>query len=222
MIIGNGLVANSFKKNKNFFKNTIIFASGLANSQNKNQSEFTREKKLLKKFLLTKKKLIYFSTLDVFRKKKTAYIKHKINVENVLKKNKNILIIRLPQLIGKSNNKYTIFNFLNFNLRINKSIRIFVNYYRNFIDVNDLVFHVKKLNKKKINFKIINIYNKRSIKINYLLKIFKNEGVIKNKIIKFDKTNDFFFKKMSKFRNNKYIVISKKNYYKKLFKKYIQ
>ena len=222
MIIGNGLVAKSFKREKKFFKNIIVFASGLANSKNINKKEFVREKKLLKKFLnIKKKKLIYFSTLDIFRKKKNAYTKHKINIENILKKKKNILIIRLPQLIGKSNNKHTIFNFLNFNLRINKKIKIFVNYYRNFIDVEDLIFYVKKLIKNKINFNIINIYNKKSIKIVSLLKIFKKQGIIKNKIFTLDKTNDNFFKNMTKFSRNKNIVINKKNYYKKLFKKYI-
>ena len=71
MIIGNGLVAKSFKREKKFFKNIIVFASGLANSKNINKKEFVREKKLLKKFLnIKKKKLIYFSTLDIFRKKK--------------------------------------------------------------------------------------------------------------------------------------------------------
>ena len=222
MIIGNGLVAKSFKREKKFFKNIIVFASGLANSKNINKKEFVREKKLLKKFLnIKKKKLIYFSTLDIFRKKKNAYTRHKINIENILKKKKNILIIRLPQLIGKSNNNHTIFNFLNFNLRINKKIKIFVNYYRNFIDVEDLIFYVKKLIKNKINFNIINIYNKKSIKIVSLLKIFKKQGIIKNKIFTLDKTNDNFFKNMTKFSRNKNIVINKKNYYKKLFKKYI-
>ena len=35
MIIGNGLIAKSFKKKKNYFKNVIIFASGVSNSKNK-------------------------------------------------------------------------------------------------------------------------------------------------------------------------------------------
>lgn len=75
--------------------------------------------------------------------------------------------------------------------------------------------------KNKINFKIINIYNKNSIKIVSLIKIFKKEGIIKNKIFTLDKTNDNFFKNMKKFSKNKNIVINEKNYYKKLFKKYI-
>lgn len=60
MIIGNGLLAKTFNKEKKFFKNTIIFASGLANSKNTNKKEFKREKKLLKKFLNIKKKINLF------------------------------------------------------------------------------------------------------------------------------------------------------------------
>ena len=44
MIIGNGLIARSFKNEKNYFKNVIIFASGVANSKNANLKEFQREK----------------------------------------------------------------------------------------------------------------------------------------------------------------------------------
>ena len=223
MIIGNGLVAKSFKKKSNFFKNVIIFASGLADSKNKNSNQFQREEKLLKKYLkIKKKKLIYFSTLDVLRSKKTPYIRHKINIEKILINEKNTLIVRLPQLIGNSNNKKTLFNFLVSNLRTNNKIKIFINYYRNFIDVSDLVLLIKNLNKKKINFKILNIYNKKSIKVKYLLNFFKKNKIINNKIYRLDKTKDNFFQKTLKFCKNEHIMINKKNYYKKLFKKYIK
>lgn len=221
MIIGNGLLAKSFKKYRKSFTDVIIFASGLANSKNTNQKEFLREKKLLKKFFNNEKKLIYFSTLDVLRKKKTAYIMHKLNIEKILKK-KNTLIIRLPQLIGKSNNRNTIFNFLNFNLRINKKIKIFINYYRNFIDVEDLIFYVKKFKKELLKHKIVHIFNKKSIKISYLLHFFKKVGIVKNKNYTIDKTNDFFYKKVKKFSKNKNMIIYKKNYYQGIFKKYIK
>ena len=175
MIIGNGLIAKSFKKKSKFFKNIIIFASGLSNSKNSNKLEFQRERRLLKKYLKIKtKKLIYFSTLDVFRSKKTPYIIHKRNVEKILIKKKNTLIVRLPQLIGRSNNKNTLFNFLMFNLKKNKKIKIFINYYRNFVDVLDLVLLIINLNKKDFNFKILNIFSKKSVKIKYLLNIFNN------------------------------------------------
>jgi hypothetical protein len=60
MIIGNGLIAKSFKKEKNYFKNVIIFASGVSNSKNTNLKEFKREEKLVKKLLKKKKKIYIF------------------------------------------------------------------------------------------------------------------------------------------------------------------
>lgn len=223
MIIGNGLVARAFKNEKNYFKNVIIFASGVANSKNANLKEFQREKKLLKKLLQKEKtkKFIYFSTLDIFRKIKTPYINHKIKIEKLLIKEKNVLIIRLPQLIGNSKNKFTLFNFLKQNLKKNKKIIIYKNFYRNFLDVDDLVKSVKKLKLKKNKFNKLNLFHKKSIQIDEVLNFFNKKKVIKNKIFKISNDKDLYYFNMSKFYKDKYIEIKKQNYYPKLFKKYI-
>ena len=223
MIIGNGLIAKSFKKEKNYFKNVIIFASGVSNSKNTNFKDFQREKKLVKNFLKKKKekKFIYFSTLDIFRNKKTPYINHKINLEKLLIKEKNVLIVRLPQLVGFSKNKHTLFNYLKTNLKNNKKIIIFKKFYRNFIDVDDLVKSIKKLKLKKIEFSILNIFNKKSIQIKEVYNFFNKKKIIKNNIFKFKNKKDLYYLNMSKFYKDKYIEINKKNYYPKLFKKYI-
>jgi len=221
MIIGNGLIAKSFKKKKNYFKNVIIFASGVSNSKNKNLKEFKREEKLVKKLLKKKKKIIYFSSLDIFRRIKTPYICHKINLEKLLIKEKNVLIVRLPQLIGNSKNNYTLFNYLKQNLKKNKKIIIYKNFYRNFVHVEDVVKSIKKLKLKTCEFNKLNIFNKKSIKIGEILNFFKKHKIIKNKIFKFNYNQDLHYYKMSKFYKDKYIEINKKNYYPKLFKKYI-
>lgn len=223
MIIGNGLIAKSFKKEKNYFKNVIIFASGVSNSKNINFKEFKREKKLVIKLLKKKKNkiFIYFSSLDIFRKIKTPYINHKINLEKLLIKEKNVLIIRLPQLIGNSKNKYTLFNFLKQNLKKNKKIIIYKNFYRNFVDVEDVVKSIKKLKLKIKKFNKLNLFNKKSIKISEIVNFFVNHKIIKNKIFKFNYSQDLHYYKMSKFYKDKYIEINKKNYYSKVFKKYI-
>ena len=222
MIIGNGLIAKVFKKEKKYFKNIDVFASGVSNSQNKNIREFKREKKLINKHLKEKKFFffIYFSTLDVYRKIKTPYIKHKIDLEKLLLKKKNVLIVRLSQLIGRSKNKYTIFNYLKFNLKKNNKLIIFKEFYRNFIDVDDLVNYIKKINFETIDFKILNIFNKRSIQINEILKYFVRQNIVKNKIFKLNFKKDNFYFNTSKFCKERYFFIDQKNYYKKLFNKY--
>lgn len=222
MIIGNGLIAKSFKKEKFFFKDVIIFASGISNSKNIDLYEFQKEMDLIKKILKKKntEKFIYFSSLDVYRNVKTPYIRHKINIEKLLIKEKNVLIVRLPQLIGNSKNEFTLFNYFRFNLKKNKKIIIFKNFYRNFIDVDDLVKSTKKLNLKKNNFKILNIFNAKSIKIIDVLQFFIKQKIVKNRLFELNLKKDLFYYDTSKFYNEKCMVVDKKNYYQKLFKKY--
>lgn len=142
-------------------------------------------------------------------------------MEKLLIKEKNVLIIRLPQLIGNSKNKFTLFNFLKLNLKKNIKIIIYKNFYRNFLDVDDLVNSVKKLQLKKNEFNKLNIFNKKSIQIDEVLNFFSKKKIIKNKIFKLNKNKDLHYYDMSKFYKDKYIEINKKNYYPKLFKKYI-
>lgn len=224
MIIGNGLIAKSFKKYKKYFKDIIIFASGAANSKSTDLLQFQRENKIINKFIKEKRgTFIYFSTLDIYRKKKTPYIRHKTDVEKRLLREKNVLVVRLPQLIGKSKNKNTVYNFLKFNLKKkNKKIIIFKNFYRNFIDVEDLINIIKKINFKKNRIKSLNIFNKKSIRINAVFNFFVNQKIVKNKIYEFDQRKDNFYYDTTKFRNDKFIIVNNKNYYENLFKKYIK
>ena len=58
---------------------------------------------------------IYISTTSVLDNysKKDKYIRNKIIIENLIKKRlKNFFILRLPQIVGKSNNPHTITNFI--------------------------------------------------------------------------------------------------------------
>jgi|LakMenE18May11ns_1017448.scaffolds.fasta_scaffold9955346_6 hypothetical protein len=222
MIIGNGLIAKSFKK-KYSYKNEIIFASGYANSRNKKKSKFSKEIKLLNKIIKKyhRKKIFYFSTLDVLRKKKTNYIIHKKNIEKILRKKKNTYILRLPQVVGNSKNQFTVYNYLKFNLKRNNKITIYHNYYRNFLDVSDIPLIINKLIKSNNKSKIINVFCNKSIKVSHLVNLIIKEYKLKNfKFIKnFKKDN--FYKNMKKFQKGNYISFYKKKYYTNLIKKYL-
>ena len=111
MVIGNGLIANAFNQYKNN-DDVIIFASGVSNSSNNKIEEFEREINLLNEYLISDKKLIYFSTCSITdNSKKSDYINHKIFMENFIKSNhNNYIIFRLPIVVGKCNNKNTFFN----------------------------------------------------------------------------------------------------------------
>lgn len=140
MIIGNGLLANAFRIYEND-DNILIFASGVSNSKETKQSEFDREFGLLCSFKNSNKKLVYFSTTSINDKSlsKTDYIKHKIKIENYIKKNfKNYLIFRLPNVIGKTENKHTSFNFFKEKIFNGEEIEIQKSAIRYFIDIDDI------------------------------------------------------------------------------------
>lgn len=142
MIIGNGLLANTFK-NYVDNDNIIIFASGVSNSKEINDTEFKREFELLKKTLnISKtKKLIYFSTCSVSDVSlvDSKYVKHKNKIEDFIKDNfVYYLIFRLPNIVSDNKNLNTSFNFFK-NKLINDELIICDKYAtRYFIDIDDL------------------------------------------------------------------------------------
>jgi len=139
MIIGGGLIANAFKSSGH--DAVIIFASGVANSNETRESEYLREKNLLKQ-QDKNKLLIYFSTMSV---EDTAYagrryIGHKLEMENYVSEHwKSYLIFRLPIVVGISRNPNTLPNFF-YNRIINREqINVLSNAVRYLIGVEELV-----------------------------------------------------------------------------------
>jgi nucleoside-diphosphate-sugar epimerase len=147
-IIGNGLVANMFSSYK--IDDVMIFASGVSNSSEISEFEFQRERLLLLDSIKnnTEKKIIYFSSCGVIDKNnyEIAYYKHKLNMEKIVKKSKNYLIIRLPQLLGRKGNTYnknTIINNFVEKILSGEVIKIQSKASRYVIDINDVCVFVK-------------------------------------------------------------------------------
>lgn len=162
MIVGNGMLANAFKLAKHSLNNTVIFASGVSNSNEQENEEFEREKKLLENILLINKEklFVYFSTCSIYDSTMTnsQYVYHKMYMERIVRENSNnYLIIRLPQVIGKTAAP-TIINFLFNKIKNEEEFTIFNRTKRNFIDVDDVVKVVSYLINKKLLFnEIINL-----------------------------------------------------------------
>ena len=207
--IGSGFIASSFK---NFsFKDVVLFASGVSNSSCTNQKEFEKEKKLLIKTIkkYQKKKIIYFSTCSIMddSRKKNLYQKHKILIEDYIKKNcKSYLIFRLPEVIGKSKNKNTLINYLFNNIRKNTPIHTSKYTFRNLVDIHDIKKIVKTCLKLNLFNKTIIIANNTMYSLVNLIN--KIELILQKKAI---------IIKSEKF-NNKSFVINVKSY-KKLYQK---
>lgn len=160
MIIGTGLLGKAFSKNFDPH-DIIIFASGVSNSKDNNQSEFEREKKLLLNSIRNNidKQLFYFSSCSI-EEIETPYTRHKKNMENLIKREcHEYTIFRLSQVAGgNTKNKGFLLNYLYEQINNEKSFEIWNNVRRNIIDVDDVVNIVKYyFNNIKSKNSVINI-----------------------------------------------------------------
>ena len=176
MIIGNGLIANVFgdyKENDNY----VIFASGVSDSTNMDESAFKREEQLLNEIttLYKEKIIIYFSTCSIYdtQKKSTSYVLHKLKMEEIIiSKNINHLIFRVSNPIGFTKNTSTFFNYFIDKINKDEQFELWNNSYRNIIDIEDMFkicdYIIKE--KKYIN-SIINIANPKNYKIQTIITV---------------------------------------------------
>jgi len=106
MIIGHGDIASVLSDRED----RLYFASGVSNSQETQESEYTREIDLLEK-QDTWRHIVYFSSLSVFYTD-TRYAQHKRQMEKLVKKRfGHYTIIRLGNITwGK--NPHTLINYL--------------------------------------------------------------------------------------------------------------
>lgn len=105
MIIGHGDIASVLKDRDDF----IYFASGVSNSLETRQAEFTREKDLL--FSLADdqtKRLVYFSSLSILYKE-SPYTRHKKKMETYVKMFPKHCIVRIGN-IDWGTNPHTLIN----------------------------------------------------------------------------------------------------------------
>ena len=142
--MGNGLIATNMKHylDDNRF---LIFASGVSNSSEVSQSAFDRERSLVEEHLAiaNKKKMlfIYFSSCALVDASHLSipYYRHKFEIEQLIKQEAdNFIIFRLPQLIGKSDNKNTLINYLVDKVKTGEHFELWKHATRYLIEINDL------------------------------------------------------------------------------------
>lgn len=145
MIIGCGLLANTFKDSLCNNGRTLIFASGVSNSSETSDAAFLRERVLLEEQLSianeTDMLFIYFSSCALVDKNNLSspYYYHKHMMEQIIKKHSHkFIIFRLPQLIGKSDNKNTLINYLVEKIQKGDLFEVWKGATRYLIEVNDL------------------------------------------------------------------------------------
>jgi nucleoside-diphosphate-sugar epimerase len=159
MVIGNGLIAKKFSPYINNEK-IVIFASGVSNSKDANESDFKREMELLKSTIEnnSKKLLVYFSTCSIYDtdENTSPYVLHKLNIESHIRQNvKSYYIFRVSNLVGSCGNSKTVLNYFYTHLKNGTAFNLWQNAKRNLLDIDDM--------KRIIDYIIIENYKKNSI-----------------------------------------------------------
>ena len=147
MVVGSGLLANTFATFKDN-EDVIIFASGVSNSGCVDPEQFKRESNLVAEYKTSKKLFVYFSTSSIEDPflKGSLYIKHKLEIEFYIKANfQRYLIVRLPNVIGKTKNPNTLINFVYNCVQRGEKINIQLKASRYLIDVTDIFSFLDKV-----------------------------------------------------------------------------
>lgn len=177
MVIGNGLLANTFREFQSD-NNIILFASGISNSSETSTNSFKREKELLLTYKGSPQQLIYFSTIGIHDPdlSSSKYILHKQELELLIQEYFNsFLIFRLPIVVSDSLNPYTLTNFIYNKIKRDEPVPVYKNAIRYLIDIQDTKILVAEMIKsKRFQNEIIDLNFDNPISMEELVKIFKS------------------------------------------------
>lgn len=142
MLIGSGLLAHAFSNAFLQREDVCIYAAGVSNSSCTDVREFAREHQRLGDALrqaMDVETFVYFGTCSVAdpEARDTPYVQHKLAMEKMVYSHPRNLILRLPQVAGKTPNPHTLVNFLYARISRGESFDLWNRAKRNVIDVAD-------------------------------------------------------------------------------------
>jgi nucleoside-diphosphate-sugar epimerase len=144
MLIGSGLIAQAFAPEFSHRDDVCIYAAGVSNSGCTDAHEFARERQRLTNALAQAGPdvtFVYFGTCSVAdpEVRDTPYVQHKLAMEHLVSAHPRHLILRLPQVAGKTPNPHTLLNYLYARISRSESFHLWRMAKRNIIDVDDVV-----------------------------------------------------------------------------------
>jgi len=150
MIIGSGLLAKAFTARIDQTNSVWIYAAGVSNSGCIDPYEFARERRRLLNALqagVNANAFVYFSTCSVADPlaRNSEYVQHKIEMEILVREHSNFIVVRLPQLVGRTPNPHTLLNYLYARIARSERFRLLKYAVRNIIDVDDAALIVMEL-----------------------------------------------------------------------------
>lgn len=150
MIVGSGLLARAFTHAFSQRENVCIYAAGVSNSNCIDPKEFARERRRLAdalQYAIHVDAFVYFGTCSIFDPEalNTPYVQHKLAMEEMVHKHPRNLILRLPQVAGKTPNPHTLLNFLYARIVRSERFNLWRMAKRNIIDVADVTLIAQQL-----------------------------------------------------------------------------
>lgn len=183
MVTGNGMIAKAFESYLHQ-QDFVIFASGVSNSVNASDEAFARELKLVSDTIKKSngKLFVYFSTCSItdLAMQSTAYVQHKIKVEDFIISNYSpYIIFRLTNPVGNTKNTNTVVNYLVKHIIKNEKFSIWKNASRNIIDMDDVYTICNEILQKKLfTDAILNIASPVNYPVPFIIKtIEKHVGI---------------------------------------------
>lgn len=142
MVIGKGVIAIRFRDFSSQSK-YLIFAGGVHDSSIQDEAQIQDEEKTVRSSLAAHSDatFVYFSTCSILDQNviHTPYVQHKLRMEKLVQDTaKSFLIFRFPQLIGVSDTKSNLVNFLVDAIANQKLFELWENAEKNLIDIDDI------------------------------------------------------------------------------------
>lgn len=169
MIVGSGLIATAFIQGGAYaFDDTCFYAAGVSNSGCRDEREYLRERTRLEQTIAACSpgdRIVYFSTCSIEdpAMRDSAYVQHKLRMESIVRGCARYLILRLPQVAGKTPNPHTLLNYLHARIARSERFHVWSGAMRNIIDVEDVVkIALDLIAREDANAETINIANPHS------------------------------------------------------------
>ena len=149
MIIGSGLVASALSRSFSG-PQCCVYAAGVSNSGCTDTSEFSRERVRLLEALTSQAeadRFLYFGTCSVSDPGAidSGYVRHKLAMESLVRDHPRHLILRLPQVAGRTPNPHTLLNFLHARISRSEKFEVWEQSTRNILDIDDIAILVRYL-----------------------------------------------------------------------------
>lgn len=169
MIVGSGLIARAFMLGGGHaFDDTCFYAAGVSNSGCRDEREYLRERVRLEQAISecsAGDRIVYFSSCSIAdpAMRDSAYVQHKLRMEDIVRARARHLILRLPQVAGRTPNPHTLLNYLHARIARSERFHVWGGAMRNIVDVEDVVrIALDLIATEGANAETINVANPRS------------------------------------------------------------